>query len=85
MTKIQIKWAPDMIKITSGTVFKTSEHEEFIEQQYFSLKIKDLINKVQFFFHFDQILPNIAGNLIFDIWFQESLLGTTLTFGDSFF
>ena len=32
-----------MIKITSGTVLKTSEHEEFIEQQYFSLKIKDLI------------------------------------------
>ena len=56
-----------MIKITSGTVLKTSEHEEFIEQQYFSLKIKDLINKVQFFFHFDQILPNIAGILIFDI------------------
>ena len=32
-----------MIKITSGTVLKTSEHEEFIEQQYFPLKIKNLI------------------------------------------
>ena len=41
--KNQIKWDPEMIKITSGTVLKTSEHEEFIEQQYFSLKIKDLI------------------------------------------
>ena len=34
---------PNMIKITSGTVLKTSEHEEFIEQQYLSLEIKDLI------------------------------------------
>ena len=74
-----------MIKITSGTVLKTSEHEEFIEQQYLSLEIKDLIKmfwkSANFFFHFDQ---NIADILIFDIWFQESLLGTTLTFGHSF-
>ena len=50
--KNQIKWDPNMVKITSGTVLKSSEHEEFIEQQYFSLEIKDLIKmfwKVQVF------------------------------------
>ena len=50
--KNQIKWDPNMVKITSGTVLKSSEHEEFIEQQYFSLGIKDLIKmfwKVQVF------------------------------------
>ena len=50
--KNQIKWDPNMVKITSGTVLKSLEHKEFIEQQYFSLEIKDLIKmfwKVQVF------------------------------------
>ena len=67
LARIELLRQFSSLTFSTWTVLKTSEHEEFIEQQYFSLKIKDLINKVQFFFHFDQILPNIAGNLIFDI------------------
>ena len=57
-----------MIKITSGTVLKTSEHEEFIEQQYFSLKIKDLIKMLWKSFSFSF---HIADILTFDIWLSS--------------